>query len=307
MAVWNSLSGSLADPGLGSLLDKAPTISLKDLSSATGGGTSIFTRTNAGSGYNRINIYSHDDGKSSDGSAPHGMQEFNGYNHSLVDRGTVDTTYAYYGEIGFAWDLPTGFDTAKGCDQQLFWDSTGYNSQTDCINNATTNTSLNSSLGATTSYTASGLTAGKWYGFRLKGSWNDSVDTYDSDVYFLSGVNALLTDPYGFAVGPVFDDTPTITGVTSGSRPLCSNNVTHTVSFSAEGPSKLTLLYCIDGTPSCTYPSGWTTASINLGPGGGSHNVTVTADGGTIWYRLLYNDLGTSNYDEFSEVLYCTL
>jgi hypothetical protein len=78
------MSVSLAT--IGSTLGKTSNTSLVDVSSATGGGTTIHTRTKASSGYRRVNPL--EGGDHPDGSANHSLLEFENYNHSTVGVGS---------------------------------------------------------------------------------------------------------------------------------------------------------------------------------------------------------------------------
>lgn len=303
------LSGSAATPGMGHYLNKAGTVSLKDLSTLTGGGSTIFGRTHASTGYRRVNIYekfavpSH----TADAIAPHGLAEFTDYIHTQTPAGNVDSVSGGPA-LSFDWTNPTNFNAASGSGNNIYWDTTAYTSEANAISNGVPTTLLTNSTAATFTKT-SGLTVDRWFVFDIQSTWDDSqvvaVDGARAGAggYTLSGGIAVSTGGTGggFVIGPVCDNVPTINS--GGALPghnsaTCTigSNQTHRINVTmCVGAGAGKIWYKENGGG--TFTADWTSGGNVSADFSGNLDFNIASNKN--WYfRLYYDSEGSTIYDE---------
>ena len=306
------LSGSLGsgDVNVGVVLNKAGTVSLKDVSTLTGGGSTIFGRTHASTGYRRINIYekftipTH----TPDATTPHGLLEFTGYIHTQTPTGNVDSVSTGINEISFDWTNPTHFNASSGSGNNIYWDTTAYTSEANAISNGVPTTLLTNSTAATFTKNT-GLTADRWFVFDIQSTWDDSqvvaVDGARSGAggYTLSGgIDVSIGGTGGgFVIGPVCSSTPSINsgGALSGhDSDACSqgSDQTHRINVTmcvGAGAGKIWYKENGGGTFTTDWISGGNVSADYNG------NLDFTLASNKNWYfRLYYDSEGSTNYDE---------
>jgi len=301
------LSGSLGsgDVNVGILLGKTGTVSLKDASSVIGGGTTIYGRTNASSGYNRINYYS--SASAADGSTPHGLAEFTGYVHNNTPSGTVDSVSKGINTVSFNWTNPTGFNADSGSGNNIYWDSTGYTSEANATNNGVPTTLLTNSTSNTFTKNT-GLTADRWYVFDIQSTWNDSSQTFvDGDRagaaggYSVAGGIPISIGGTGggFIIGPVCSSAPVINSAVQTTDPdscFVGTDVNIRINITlCEGAGTAQLRRATStGT---SWPSGWTVIDSSISDGfSGNVNDPNATSGNNYYYRLYYNSVGSGTY-----------
>lgn len=257
-----------------------------------------FGRTLAADGYARVNPFEVNKGNApSEETAPHSLDDWNGYDHDRIESGSGLSVEVGYGELTVSWTQHAGYSLAPSVLRQLVYVKSMGTTEDLSVNPFSAPDDTDDA-GDGTSHTMVGLTAGNFYAIGMKVEFSDSdaaILPPDSTACNPDGSEApLIGAGEGISSGvAVFDDTPSIDSISQSPAAAdcfqsCSGTdcPDFTLSVTMEGPSTGRLEVSTNGG------STWSLVDGNVPAGSSSLSHNDRNPGTTYTYRLRYNDVG---------------
>lgn len=265
-----------------------------------------YTRTDAGSGYLRVNPFQVEDGNADDparGDSLHYLGNWVAYDHDHFNGGSNLEVTNGYGEVTLAWAKPAGYSRAEAIlDQKIWVKATGYTGDTPGETQTSTNpfdTPDQTQLAgdALTDDVNLASYPGEWVAIGIAPTFDDSVTVHEGgagngDYSAKAGETPLTGAGAGILVRAYDEQPPTcsVTQITDPDSCYVGNNVTLRISVGMEGPSTGRLEESTNGG------SSWSLVDSSVTAGTANIDVSRASGGPNYKFRIRYNDVSPDTW-----------